>query len=36
MVGPESKSTLASQIETALARGQLDEDTPVTLVTSGY
>lgn len=36
MVGPVSKSKLASQIETAMARGQLDEDTPVTLVTSGY
>ena len=36
MVGPVSKSKLASQIETAMARGQLDEDTPVTLVSCGH
>lgn len=36
MVGPVSKSKLASQIEMAVARGQLDENTPVTLVTCGY
>lgn len=35
LVGPVSKSKLASQIDVALSRGQLQESTPITLVSSG-
>lgn len=35
MVGPVCKSKLVSQIEVAVARGQLDENTPAILLSSG-
>lgn len=35
LVGPVSKSKLASQINVAISRGQLHESTPITLVSSG-
>ena len=36
LVGPVSKSKLSGLIELAIARGNLDEDSAITLVTSGY